>query len=121
MSHDLSRNHNGNYEVMCVNEQPWHRLGTVLEQPPATAAGAITAAHLTWRVEKKQLYVGEERRPLPGEFAIVREDRWKLGEEEAIFGQVSDDYEPLQNIDAFQFFDSMIEKGEARYESAGAL
>jgi len=107
--------------MMCVGEKPWHRLGTVLEQPPATAVEAITAAHLTWRVEKKQLYVGEEGRPFSGEFAIVREDRWKVGEEEAIFGQVSEDYEPLQNINAFRFFDPMIEKGEAFYESAGAL
>ena len=121
MSHDLSRNRDGSHEMMCVGEKPWHRLGTVLEQPPATAVEAITAAHLTWRVEKKQLYVGEEGRPFSGEFAIVREDRWKVGEEEAIFGQVSEDYEPLQNINAFRFFDPMIEKGEAFYESAGAL
>lgn len=121
MSHDVSRNPHGKYEMMCVGEKPWHRLGTVLQDPPKTAAEAITAARLTWRIEKKQLYVGEEGRPFPREFAIVREDRWRLGEEEAIFGQVSEDYEPLQNIDAFQFFDPMIKKGEAFYESAGAL
>ena len=72
-------------------------------------------------MEKKQLYVGEEHRPFPGEYAIVREDRWQLGEEEAIFGQVSEDYEPLQNIDAFEFFDRTIESNQATYESAGAL
>jgi len=121
MPHGLSRNPDGSWEGMFVGEMPWHRLGTILEKTPGTAADAIKAAHLTWRVDKKQLYVGEEQRPFPGEFAIVREDRWKLGEEEAIFGQVSEDYEPLQNIDAFQFFDSMIEKEEACYESAGAL
>jgi len=56
---------------------PWHGLGTVLSEPPGTASEAITAAHLNWRVEKKQLYVGQEGRPFPGKFAIVREDRWK--------------------------------------------
>ena len=121
MSHDLSRNRDGKYEMMCVGEKPWHRLGTVLKLPPATAAEAIKAAHLTWRVEKKQLYIGEEGRPFPREVAIVREDRWSLGEEESIFGEVSEDYEPLQNVDAFQFFDPMIKKREALYESAGAL
>ena len=44
-----------------------------------------------------------------------------MGEEEAIFGQVSEEYEHLQNTDAFQFFDPMIQKREAIYESAGAL
>jgi hypothetical protein len=52
---------------------------------------------------------------------MVREDRWERGEEEAIFGQVGAEYEPLQNTDAFQFFDPMIKKREAFYESAGAL
>lgn len=121
MSDGLSRNPDGNHEMMCVGERPWHRLGTVLKSPPATAAEAITAAHLGWHVEKKQLYVGQEGRPFPGEFAIVREDRWQLGEQEGIFGQVSDEYEPLQNTSAFQFFDPMIKKKEAFYESAGAL
>jgi phage/plasmid-like protein (TIGR03299 family) len=121
MSHALSQNPDGSYEMMCVGPKPWHRLGTVLKLPPATAAEAITVAHLSWRVEKRQLYIGAEGRPFPREFAMVREDRWNLGEPEAVFGQVGEEYEPLQNTDAFQFFDPMIQKGEAFYESAGAL
>jgi len=121
MPHGLSRNPNGYWEGMFVGAMPWHRLGTVLKTPPATAADAIKLAHLTWRVEKKPLFVGEEHRAFPGEYAMVREDRWQMGEEEAIFGQVSEDYEPLQNIDAFEFFDKTIESKQATYESAGAL
>ena len=121
MPHALSLSPDNSYEMMCVGEKPWHRLGTVLRQPPATAAEAIAAAHLGWRVEKKQLYIGAEGRPFPREFAMVREDRWERGEEEAVFGQVGAEYEPLQNTDAFQFFDPMIKKREAFYESAGAL
>lgn len=121
MPHALSQNPDGTYEMMCVGEKPWHRLGTVLKQPPATAADAITAANLNWRVEKKQLYIGAEGRPFPREFAMVREDRWERGEPEAVFGQVGEEYEPLQNTDAFQFFDPTIRKKEACYESAGAL
>ncbi len=117
----ISQNPDGAWEGMFVGEMPWHRLGTILNEPPRTAEEAIKAAHLNWPVEKKQLYIGTEGRPFPGQFAIVREDRWRLGEEEAVFGQVSEDYEPLQNINAFEFFDPIIKKNQACYESAGAL
>src|SRR5208337_672433 len=92
-----------------------------LEKPPATAEEAINAAHMDWRVLKKQLYVGDEHRPLPGEYAIVREDRWERNEDGAIFGTVKHDYQMLQNTEAFTFFDPIIEAGAAFYETAGAL
>ena len=122
MAHDLSRDADGNVEMMYVGEEmPWHKLGTKLKIPPATAEEAIKAARLGWRVLKKQLYVGEDHRPLPGEYAIVREDRWERKEDGAIFGTVKHDYQTLQNTEAFTFFDPIIEAGAARYETAGAL
>jgi len=99
---------------------PWHELGTTLKQPPRTAAEAITAARLNWAVVKKQLYVGKEHRPLAGQFAVVREDRWKRNED-AIFGTVGRGYVPLQNIEAFTFFDPIVATQAAFYETAGAL
>ena len=82
---------------------------------------AVRAARLGWGVVKKQLYVGDEHRPLPGEYAVVREDRWKRNEQGAIFGTVKHDYQLLQNTEAFTFFDPIIETGAAFYETAGAL
>jgi phage/plasmid-like protein (TIGR03299 family) len=38
-----------------------------------------------------------------------------------ILGVVGNDYRPLQNKDAFVFFDTLVEQGEARYETCGAL
>lgn len=110
MAHDLSRDEYGNVEMMYVGEMPWHKLGTNLKDPPATAEEAVKAAHLSWRVLKKQLYVGDEHRPLPGEYAIVREDRWQRNEEKAIFGTVKHDYQMLQNTEAFTFFDPINRK-----------
>jgi phage/plasmid-like protein (TIGR03299 family) len=38
-----------------------------------------------------------------------------------VLGVVGKDYQPLQNKDAFRFFDSFIESNQAQYETAGAL
>jgi phage/plasmid-like protein (TIGR03299 family) len=119
MSHELSIDSNGKAEMMYVGKMPWHGLGTKLEEPP-TAAEAIQAAHLEWRVVKKQLFVGDEHRPLSGRYAIVREDRWNRNEE-SVLGTVGQVYSPLQNVDAFRFFDPIVGTGKAFYESAGAL
>jgi phage/plasmid-like protein (TIGR03299 family) len=121
MAHDLSRDADGNVEMMFVGQMPWHDLGTKLENPPANAEQAVKAARLHWSVAKKQLYVGDEHRPLPGEYAVVREDRWARNEEGAIFGTVKHDYQMLQNTEAFTFFDPIVEAKLAFYETAGAL
>ena len=91
-----------------------------MTEPPKTAQEAIRAAHLEWGVLKQQLYIGDEHRPLSGRYAIVREDRW-VRNEDAILGTVGQGYTPLQNSDAFRFFDPVVKTGEAFYESAGAL
>ena len=121
MAHDLSRDADGNVEMMFVGQMPWHDLGTRLENPPANAEEGVKAARLDWNVIKKQLYVGDEHRPLPGEYAIVREDRWMRNEQGAIFGTVKHDYQMLQNTEAFTFFDPIVEAKLAFYETAGAL
>ena len=119
MPHDLSIRKDGNAEMMYVGKMPWHGLGTRLNEPP-TAEEAIRAAHLDWRVVKKQLYIGDEGRPLPGQYAVVREDQWDRNED-GLLGTVGQDYTPLQNVDAFGFFDPIVKSGAAFYESAGAL
>jgi phage/plasmid-like protein (TIGR03299 family) len=119
VSHNLSICADGKAEMMYVGEMPWHGLGTKLAKPP-TAEEAIRAAHLDWGVLKQQLYVGDEHRPLPGQYAIVREDRWARNED-AILGTVGQEYSPMQNSEAFRFFDPIIKTGDAFYESAGAL
>lgn len=99
--------------MMYVGEKPWHKLGKELGQV-ATAAEALAAAGLDWTVAKKPLHLIDGT-VVPDHFAIVREDANKP------LGVVGNVYEPLQNKDAFSFFDAVVGSKEAIYHTAGSL
>jgi phage/plasmid-like protein (TIGR03299 family) len=89
---------------------PWHVLGIELNHPK-TAREAIEMAGLNYTVMKKPLKL---KKGLKQEsYATVRTDN---GE---VLGHVKMSYEPIQNIDAFTFFDTLVAEGEATYETAG--
>lgn len=99
----------GQAAVMVVGEPAWHRLGTVLDRP-ATAAKAIQAAHLDWEVIKQPLFAGEaEHHRIPSYFAIVRDDDWRR-KKATVLGIVGESYTPVQNREAFSFFDPNRER-----------
>jgi phage/plasmid-like protein (TIGR03299 family) len=121
MAHELNFE-NGKASMMYVGEVPWHGLGTRLETAPETAPEAITAAHLDWRVELKPILTGEKGMfyNVSSRQAVVRSDKW--GQEDCpIYGLVGPDYVPLQNRDAFTFFDPVVGTGAVSYETAGSL
>lgn len=100
-----------------VGPSPWHNLGTELDNP-GTAREVIEAAGLDYTVAKKPLkeVVDVEHPARPsGRWATVRTD---TGE---VLGIVGDSYEPVQNRDAFKFFDTLVGSDEATYETAGTL
>ena len=104
-----------------VDEPPWHGLGTRLTKPPSSRQ-AIEAARLAWTVAKVPLYVagGLRLHEVPDRFALLREDR--ISHPDCpIFGIAGRDYVPLQNVEAFEFFDPLVQDGDATYETAGAL
>jgi phage/plasmid-like protein (TIGR03299 family) len=55
------------------------------------------------------------RRQMPGRYVTVRSDR------EVGLGVVGEDYTPVQNKDAFRFFDAVVGEKLAIYHTAGAL
>lgn len=112
---------NGQAEVMVVGEPAWHRLGTVLDNP-ATAEEAIKAAHLDWVVIKQPLFAGAiEHYSIASYYTIVRGDDWIKRKKATVLGIVGEDYTPVQNREAFKFFDTIVGEKAAVYHTAGAL
>lgn len=103
-----------------VEEVPWHGLGTKLNKP-ATAQEAIEAAGLDWNVVKMPLFASSKHIPVPDKFAIVRKTAQLIQKSDSVLGVVGKDYTPLQNKDAFKFFDPIVGENAAIYHTAGAL
>lgn len=109
---------NGVAEMMTADgRDAWHGLGARLSQV-ATAQEAIEAANMGWEVGMREVFIQTPS----GQFievtdkkAVTRMDNGK------VFGVFSNQYTPLQNRDAFTFFDSVVGAGEAIYHTAGTL
>ncbi len=109
-----------------VGEKPWHGLGRRV-QAGTSASAFLQAAGLDWQVELVPAS-GAKRLPPskthPGErWSRYEIQRPPLGDEEmpVALGMVGDRYVPLQNTEAFAFFDPLLQQGWASLETAGAL
>jgi len=95
-----------------VREKPWHGLGTMVAEAPASI-DALVLAGLDWRVVQQDVYT-EDGNLISG-FKVNLRDT-----DDAQLGIVSDRYKVVQNEDAFQFTDDLLGEGVV-YETAGSL
>jgi len=117
------------HSFFSTKEKAWHGLGQVISDYP-TSAEAIKYAGLNYHVEKRPLftydtenYTGDPDTDIiipeievPNFYATIRTDT------EQVLGVVGKDYEIVQNVNAFEFFDAIVGgKGGILYETAGAL
>ena len=100
--------------MLSVKQRPWHGIGTVVEDAP-TSDEAIKIAKLDWKIE--QVPVMANGVEIPNYFANVRSDTNQA------LGVVRGRYKVVQNTEAFDFVDGIIENKdvECRYETAGSL
>lgn len=102
-----------NVETMfSVREKPWHGLGTIVMEAPASA-DALKLAGLDWEVVQEPIYT-DSKEKIEGYRVNVRDSDRK------VLGVVSDRYKVVQNVDAFSFTDELLGKG-VQYETAGSL
>lgn len=130
MSHNLNFNPNTNqHSFFSVKEKAWHGLGTIVTDYP-TSKEALVFAGLDYTVEKRPMFTYDNENHganeetgikipeliVPDFFATLRTDN------ETVLGVVGNDYEVVQNVDAFSFFDAIVGGGDGiMYETAGAL
>ena len=96
--------------------RPWHGLGTIVDGCP-TSDEAIKLANLGWEVVQEPVCL-QDGTIIPNFYANVRSDT------KDILGMVQNKYRIVQNKEAFDFTDNIIQnsKGiECRYETAGSL
>jgi len=119
MAHNLTTN-NGKTSMFYYGDVPWHGLGKRLAQP-GTSKEAIQAAGLDWQVQKRPLYLKLKKKfQVKEAFAIVRKDKLEANESQ-ILGVVGKNYTPIQNEEAFQFFDDIVGQKSAIFHTAGSL
>ena len=98
--------------MMYVREVPWHGLGTKVDEAP-NSKEAIKLAGLDWNVNPTVIYDANGKE-ISGYKANMRDS------DQSILGIVSDRYQIVQNSEAFEFTDSLLNEGVV-YETAGSL
>ena len=102
--------------MMYAGEVPWHGLGKKVTGLQ-TAEEAIVAAGLDWAVELADIFTKSG-------YGVKKERDYKAVrrvKDKRVYGIVSPKYQPIQNKEAFNFFDAVVGSKKAIYETAGSL
>jgi phage/plasmid-like protein (TIGR03299 family) len=114
MAHEIEMI-NGVAQMAYVGEKPWHGLGT---EVPADVSPEqmLQLAGLDWTVQKVEAYsiIGGMKTPL-NVSPLVRSTDNK------ILDIVSADWNPVQNQEAFEFFNDFVLAGDMEMHTAGSL
>ena len=102
-------------DMAYVGRMPWHGLGTQVEGDAMTAAEAIEAANMDWKVKLQPIYFGTPKVEIPEHRAAVRQDTG------TVLGIVGNRYTVIQNTEAFSAFDAIVGAGDAIYQTVGTL
>lgn len=98
---------------------PWHGLGVPVGDD-MTPEEMMKVAGLDWEVQKAPTFAnieidGEEKTIKTGQEALIRKTDGK------VLTHVGKGWNPVQNKDAFEFFDDFVSKGDMIMDTAGSL
>jgi phage/plasmid-like protein (TIGR03299 family) len=112
MSHEVE-------SMMYVGDTPWHGLGVAIPDDRRLSIDeAIVAAGLDWEVELQNVFTEDDkglRQAIPEQYVTYRK------KDKTVLGMVGKGHRPLQNIEAFRWFQPFLDSGEATLETAGSL
>ncbi len=109
---------NGKAQMAYAGDTPWHGLGV---QVPAdlTPEQMLEAAGLNWTVDKYPVFaaLGDQ----PDDVLEVERKALVRSFDRKILDVVSDDWNPVQNAEAFDFFNEFVMAGDMEMNTAGSL
>ncbi len=118
MAHELATAASGEVMMAYSGETPWHGLGKPVSND-LTPAQMLAEAGLDWEVKKYKAFIEvDKKRHATGQFGLTRTD--KEGKVH-LLSNISKDWNPVQNSEAFDFFNDFVSHGEMEMHTAGAL
>ena len=98
-----------------AGELPWHGLGTKVSEN-ISVDDMMKEAGLDWEVQKVPAYA-----ELNGEKIHSGHDMLIRTSDNTALDMVSGNWNPVQNIEAFEFFDDFVRSGDMQMHTAGSL
>lgn len=119
MAHRIAKT-NGKDAFMSKRQIAWHGLGQTLNHD-VNSREAMVAAGLDYQVEKAPIYTVLENENSGSPVAFPEKMITYRTDDNTKFGIVGKDYEIIQNLECFGFFDAVLGSNNMFYETAGAL
>ena len=115
MAHELEISASGEANMAYVGQVPWHGLGKRVPSD-VSPEQMLKAANLDWTVEKRPLFFeSDEGLVATKARALVRSTDNK------VLTVISENWNPVQNIEAFEFFNDFVAAGDMEMHTAGSL
>ena len=98
-----------------AGEVPWHGLGVAVSND-LTPAQMMQKAGLDWSVEKVDAFIEVAGQRIPtGQQALIRTS------DNRVLTNVGENWNPVQNSEAFEFFSEYVLAGDMEMHTAGSL
>ena len=105
MSHEVEK-------MVFAGATPWHGLGTEIDDA-TTFWDAFKMAGLDWEVQTEPLFRGDGSE-VKAQASVRQSDN-------RVLGVVGPRWTPLQNRDAFEVFEPLVDSGDLKLHTAGSL
>ena len=106
---------NGQAQMAYAGEVPWHGLGVQVSND-LTPEQMMKKAGLDWTVHEQESFVEFDGEKIPtGQKALIRSSDKK------VLTNVGENWNPVQNSEAFQFFSEYVLAGDMEMHVAGSL